>query len=277
MGRRGWLGMGADSRAGARGTKGFRVAGACMLVVFAIGASMAASVAADEPTGESPQYFSCIKTEKVGKAYSGEYTERECKTKASPPMTGKYELREVESGTFETTGKGATLITRSTKGVAESIACKVGKSRGEFIDSDVYATDKLTFEKCRSNGEKSDPCGNVGAEAIETKPLFSALAWLNRGKAEAGILLEGEGEQVAKFKCGTEQVNLEGYLVGAIEDTRKGDTITFAVNARDEQARRSIWMFGAEIVSLALYTQQGASQIESTLETVEAQSGTGVY
>ena len=129
----------------------------------------------------------------------------------------------------------------------------------------------------RDGEKKTNPCGNVGPEAIEAKPLFSTLVWLNGGETEAGILLEGEGEQIAKFKCGAEQSDLEGYLVRAIENTKKGHTITFSLNASKEQARMSISVFGGEIVSLHLYTQASAGESESTLEAVETQSGTNVY
>jgi hypothetical protein len=273
---RGWQSAIARIAAGGRETKGFGVVAVCLLAIFAIGASVVASASAHALAGEFPEYYKCVKTEKVGKTYSGEYTEKACDTKISPAKTGKYELQEVASGTFEATSRSAALITRTTSGVVEDILCKLGHSRGG-LDGAVYATEKLAFEKCRANGEKADLCANVGLETIETRPLFSALAWLNKGRTEAGILLEGEGEQIAKFQCGNEQVNLEGYLVGAIENTRKGHTITFAVNSSKEQAHRAAWVFGAEIVGLNLYTQAGVHHTESTLEAFEVQSGTVVH
>jgi hypothetical protein len=269
------LGVIANGAAGRREAMRFRIAGACLFVVFALGAASASAAAAERAF---PEYYRCTKTAKVGKTYTSEYTEKACKTKASPANTGRYERQAVGSGTFEATGKGVTLITHSTIGVAESVACKLGVSRGELLAGGVYAADKLTLEGCIGNGEKkTNPCGNVGPEAIEAKPLFSTLVWLNGGETEAGILLEGEGEQIAKFKCGAEQIDLEGYLVGAIENTKKGHTITFSLNASKEQARMSIWVFGGEIVSLHLYTQASAGESESTLEAVETQSGTNVY
>lgn len=264
----------ASTTVGGREARGFAIAGACLLAVIALGAASASASA----SAVFPGYFRCFKTEKAGRSYTGEYTEKACQTKASAAKTGKYELQDVDSGTYEAVSKGVALITRSTKGVAESIVCKLSVSRGELLASDVYATDKMTLERCIGNGaKKTDPCGNVGLEAIETKPLFSTLVWLNGSESEAGILLEGEGEQIAKFKCGAEQVDLEGYLVGAIENTNKGHTISFSLNADKEQARRAIWVFGAEIVSLYMYTQPRTGQSESTLETVETQSGMGVY
>src|SRR5580693_2175461 len=98
------MGMGAGRRANVSasttaggGAKGFRIAGACLLVVAAFGVACASAGAA---TG-FPGYVRCFKTEKVGKAYAGEYTEKACQTKASPAKTGKYEVQVVDSGTYE--------------------------------------------------------------------------------------------------------------------------------------------------------------------------------
>jgi hypothetical protein len=277
------MGMGTMVELGvsARGRWGKRlggVVGACVVAVVLSGVLAAADAWGNSPTGGFPEYYRCIKTEKTGKVFTGEYAERECETRAQPAKTGKYELQEVNSGTFETRGKSATLLTHSAMGVPESVVCKRSISTGEFLDSDVYATDKVTLEGCVGNGEKkTNPCGNSGLETIETQPLFTTLVWLNKSETEAGLLLEGEAEQLASFECGAERVALKGYLVGAIENTKKGHTITFAINASKEQAHRSIWVFGAENVSLNMYTQAGASHLESTLQATQAQAGTGAY
>ncbi len=248
---------------------GASVLAVCVFVV--VGASASAA-------GGFPGYYRCIKAEKLGKTYTGEYSEKECKTKASPADTGKYELQELDSGLFEAAGKGVTLLAHSTRGVVESIVCKRGVSRGELLDSDVYATDRLTLEGCVGNEEKkTDACGNTTAEEIQTGELFSTLVWLNESASEPGLLLEGEAEQFAAFKCGAEQVDVRGYLVGAIENTRKGHTITYALNAGGQQAHRSAWIFGAEILALSLYTQTGATQGEATLQATETQAGSGAY
>ena len=181
----------------------------CVIAFGGIGAS-ALGAPANAATG-FPEYAQCLKTERLVKSFTGEYTEKECKTVANPAKTGKYERWEKDSGTFEATNKAATFITRTTKGVMKSTVCKGGVSRGEFLAGDVYATDKLAFEGCVGNGEKkTDPCRNVGLETLETEPLFSTLVWFNRGDQEPGLLLEAQGEQFARFKCGTEHVNLDG-------------------------------------------------------------------
>lgn len=261
-----------------------RIAAALLALVFAGGALLAPAASASEP-GMFPAYATCVKLEKIGKKYAGGYTDNECMTPATAAeqQEGKhnrYERREVSAGPFEAASRhGATIATHGMNGTTESVVCKKGLVRGAFEESDVYASQKMIFEKCFANGEKSDPCGsqNKGAEEIESQPLFSALVWLSGPRTEPGILLEAEGEQVARFKCGSERVDLEGYLVGAIEDTKKGHTITFALSASGQQAHRSAWLFASEVPRLALYTQDGKAHLEATLQAVEEQPGTGVY
>jgi hypothetical protein len=254
-----------------------RLAGACALMLVLGSVVVVARAWASGPPEGFPGYYSCIKAEKAGKAYTGQYTERVCETRAQPAGTGKYELQQAGSGTFEAAGRSATLLAYSSKGVFESVLCKHSISTGELLD-DVHATGRITLERCVANEQKkTDPCGNVGLEAIQTRPLFTTLVWLNKSESEPGILLEGEAGQLASFKCGTEQVTLKGYLIGAIENTSKGHTITYATNASKQQAHRSIWVFGAEIRPLNMYTQAAGSETEATLQTSQTQKGTGAY
>ena len=63
-----------------------------------------------------------------------------------------------------------------------------------------------------------------------------------------------------------------GRSVGAIENTRKGHTITYA--ERRWRERTPVGLdFGAEILALSLYTQTGATQAEATRQATETQAG----
>jgi hypothetical protein len=63
--------------------KRIRIVGLCLIAVFALSA-VASSAASAAP----PEFFTCVKA--VPKN-TGNYTEKECFTKASPAGTGKYE------------------------------------------------------------------------------------------------------------------------------------------------------------------------------------------
>jgi hypothetical protein len=209
-----------------------RMLGLCLVAVFAVGGVAATCALADGgPESDVPGYYHCVKAKKVGKAYTGQYGEKECKT----------------------------------------VVCKKDKDRGEIISENEVVLETITFEDCLANGEKSRPCGNVSAETIETDPQEGLLVWLNEARTEAGILLAGE--QFASFKCGSEAVEVDGFVEGtATLGGKKGPTITFAVNA-GKQAERTFVLAGVQ-GPFNLYTEPKAGeQIESTLESVEAQKG----
>jgi hypothetical protein len=256
-----------------------RILGLCLLAVFATGALAAASASAEGgPEGGTPGYAKCVKAAKnAEKKYTGEYSEKECKTKASPAKTGKYELETVESGKFAGKSKATTLTTHTTKGVAVTVVCKKDKNTGQIVSENEVVVETITFEDCLVNGEKAHPCGNVAPETIETNLLEGLLVWLNEEKTEAGILLAGE--HFAKFKCGSEEVEVDGAVEGTATIGGKGPTITFAVNGSKEQANKVFNYSGSVLGPFNLYTEaEPGQQVESTLQSVEAQKGpSGVY
>lgn len=259
--------------------KRFRIVGLCLVAVFAFTAVAAATASATGgPEGGTPGYDKCVKAPKnAEKKTEGEYSDKECKTKASPAKTGGYNLEAVTSGKFESKSKVTTLTTHTTKGVAVKVVCKKDKARGELVYENEDSLETITFEDCLINGEKGKPCGNVGPETIETFPQEALLTWLNKEKTEGGLLLLGE--HFAEFKCGTEEVEVNGFVEGTVTlNQKKGTTITFALNGGGEQAQKTFW-FGGVQGPFELWTKEGAGpEVESTLQSVEAQKGpSGVY
>jgi hypothetical protein len=257
-----------------------RILGLCLLAAFAFGAVAAVTASAEGgPEGGTPGYDKCVKATKVGKTYVGEYSEKECKTKASPAKTGKYELEAVDSGKFEAKSKSTTLTTHTTKGVAVTVVCKKDKVRGEIVSENEVSIETITFEDCLVNGEKSKPCGNVGPETIETAPQEALLVWLDKEKTEAGVLLIGE--RFAAFKCGAEEVVVDGGVEGTVTlGGKKGPTIDFSLNGSKEQAEKTFYLGGVGVLGpFNLYTEPNpGEEVESTLQGEEAQKGpSGVY
>ena len=246
--------------------------GLCLFAAFAVSALGAAMASAEGgPEGGTPGFNKCVKATKVGKTYTGEYTEKECKTKASPAKTGKYEVQAVTSGTFEGKSKVTTLTTHTTNGVAVTVICKKDKYRGSIVFENEVVEETIVFEDCLGNGAKTDPCGNAAPETIETDPQEGELVWLNEGKTEAGMLLAGT--QFAAFKCGTEEVEVDGFVIGTASLGGKAPTITFAVNGSKEQAHKTFWLLST-LGPFGLYTEPKAGEkVESTLQSVETQKG----
>jgi hypothetical protein len=246
--------------------------GLCFVAVCVVGVVASASALAEGgPGNATPGYFKCVKAKKVGKTYTGVYGEKECLTKAVPAGTGKYELEAVKSGKFEGKSKVTTLTTHTKKGVAVVVVCKKDKTRGEVVSENEVVAETITFEDCAAGKEK---CGNVGPETIETAPQEGELVWLNEAGSEAGLLLVGE--HFATFKCGAEEVEVDGFVEGSVSLAgKKGPKITFAVNGGKEQADKTFW-FGGVIGPFDLYTEPSpGEQVETTLASVEEQKGPG--
>ena len=89
---------------GVAGMRSIRTTALALVAVFALAAAAAASASAAEPT-----YMTCAKASKVGKAYTGKYSDKLCSTE-SATSTGKYE-RVALSGpiAFKAKGGEATL------------------------------------------------------------------------------------------------------------------------------------------------------------------------
>jgi hypothetical protein len=249
-----------------------RMVGLCFVAVCVVGVGVAGSAFAEGGPGNAfPGYFKCVKAKKVGKAYTGVYGEKECLTRAVPAGTGKYELEAVKSGQFEGKSKVTTLTTHTKKGVAVVVVCKKDKTRGTVVAENEVVSETITFEDCTIGKEK---CGNVGPETIETAVQEGELVWLNEAGTEAGLLLVGE--HFATFKCGAEEVEVNGFVEGSVSLAgKKGPTITFAVNGAKEQADKSFW-FGGAVGPFDLYTEATPGEpVETTLASVEAQKGPG--
>ena len=130
---------------------------------------------------------------------------------------------------------------------------------------------KLWWRRSRSNivgnGRRSDPCGNVGTETIETNLQEGLLVWLNEGRSEPGVLLavntSRHSDAAAKKSWSKFR---RGYChVGG----KKGPTIMFAVSG-GKQAEKTFWSAGTKCPS-NLYTElKAGEQLEAALESVEA-------
>jgi len=210
--------------------KRIRITGLCLAAVFAIIAVAAASASAYPAY---PAYKLCVKAKKVGKTYTGEYTEKACKTKASPAKTGKYELEEWKEGdnwAFTTKSKTTTLKAESTSAVAESVVCKKDKGAGKIVFGGEFTEETITLEGCKANGSKTAPCENAGKEKIQIGSMHGLLALLpGETKFAERLNYAEESGTFATFTCGTETVDVRGEVLGTAENTSKGPKVTFAV------------------------------------------------
>ncbi len=193
--------------------------------------------------------------------------------KGKPSHKGHYERTAcypaVSCGsfpyTFESVEGATTIKTESTTEEPEKVVCAKGKNAGEYTSTET-SEETITFEECKNQNDEActsplaTPAGTIVMES-----LLGYLEWVNVGETEPGIWARS-GHGAITFKCGAEEVELEGHLAGAIENTPTGETITFNGN-------KPIWSNGSKI-PVELYSEP--SEEESTLVTVEQQTGAGV-
>jgi hypothetical protein len=252
--------------------KRIRTLGACLVAIFAIGAVAAAGASAEGP----PTFKSCVKAAKVGKAYVGKFTSKECTLASKVETGGKYELAEVESGTPFTIKSKATTLTVEGK----VVKCKKDKGVGQIVASEAeFLT--ITFEGCAINGNKKEPCTTTGhaAGTIVTNELIGEPKWIDAGETQTGLLVFGLEFLFAEFDCGKGPIALKSIVIGTATNTKKGITATFKVSGGKQQ-QRAYWQEGEEQTNFGeglpfnLYTNPGEK--EATLESAEEQGPKGV-
>ena len=189
------------------------ILGLSLVVVLAFSAIAVASASA-----EFPSYLACVKKK------GGNY-EKGCGKKVLAG-SGKAELESVVKGTkFTSKSKAATF-----KIGTHTVTCKKDTDEGEYTFGQ-YDKEKITFSKCIIDANKKDPCQSAGAASgtITTEELLSAVEYTDPAETTVGVLLGGEhlGE-FAKFTCGSEAFSLVGGVLSSVENTKKGQKLTFS-------------------------------------------------
>jgi hypothetical protein len=226
-----------------------KMAGLCLVAMFALAAASAASATSASAEG-LPALYECGPaatttvtyytgkapklTKHEVKAPTGKYTESKCKTAAgaskykdgekyqdvegAPETEGKYEIKEGlgKKATFSGTGKGANLQINGVGGVT----CKGSKDTGKFNSTKTANEVKVTFTGCELNKQK---CSNTAtAGEVKTSTLKGEVGYLEgEGGPEPvmGILLSPETSAYdAIFKCGPElYLATLGSVIGEVD------------------------------------------------------------
>jgi hypothetical protein len=195
-----------------------RIVGLCLLAVFALGAVVASAAQA------APEFGQCVKTEKKGKVYKGQYTNKECthKTTAEKEAKGgkenkyKWEGGPGHKATFLAKGK----IVKLTIGAVE-IECKKSSGTGSVIDS-ATVTATFTFTGCLEPNHLNEKCESSKAELgeIETDALVGKLEETVGKEVRINFAHKAAGNEPAPsepwvvFNCPGEKFTLTGNLAG---------------------------------------------------------------
>jgi hypothetical protein len=202
--------------------------GLCVLAVCAIGMTMAASVMA-----QAPEYGRCEKAAKVGKAYTGKFSNSGC-TVETP------EVEREKKGKYEWHPGGVKLGQTSTGGSAEleevgkySVACASESSVGEYSGTKEGKHLIVKFKKCESGPFTCTSAGHEKGE-LETKPLAGRLVWENEKEKKAAIdLFPESGELFIEFNCeGKLTAAVKGSILVPVKANKMAETFTLKFKAK---------------------------------------------
>jgi len=211
-----------------------KVMGLALVAVFAIAAIGSAAASA------APSYKECAKAAKVGKTFTGKYTDKNCTAKVE--TGGKYELQAgVGKGkAAKTSGGPAELLVVIPAGVSEEfpegatvkITCASNKGVSTSSSPNLVSKAVTTFSKCKTLGS---PCqSGAKKETIVTNSLSGELVDIEGGEGVGTVLHAETGTSTAAFVC-TEvaETNVIGSLIGInsgnVGKISKTSALTFEV------------------------------------------------
>ncbi len=264
-----------------------RIVGLCLVAAFAFSAVAAASAMAEN----YPTFYQCVKL--TSKPYTGKYLDKECTKEASPTEVTEGKKNKYEREALGGEGQGLKLEkgkskkteinTHGVTGAVQAVECTKDKVAAELYNS--FASGKvgnssgdplmLTFEKCKGNGSKADVCGNTAPGTITYTAGFGETLWLAAGETKPGLVSVGG----VSFKCGSEQVEIEGTLIGTIENGKKGPKIVYALSS-GHQADGDFFSEGGEITEFPYthwWTGEEGKEVETTVEGTEETGAKGVF
>ncbi len=203
--------------------------GLCLAAVFVASALMSASASA----ATEPALYECVKAgketvkykkgtkEKSKSVYTGEYTEKECKTKAGPGKyraegkpEGKYALQEWTHAPKAFSGSGGPG-NLDVVGLGE-ITCSASSLSGTLTSPTTGAGIRVKFTGCEVDGEKCKSSGAATGEIV-TNALDGEVGYVDAAKTEVGIDSKGESSiYEAEFSCGIEDLVVKGSVIGLV-------------------------------------------------------------
>jgi len=214
--------------------KRIRIVGLCLVAVFALSALVASSASA-----ALPEYMVCVKASKVGKLYTGHYTDKLCSKHATPAeeaagKTNKYERAEWKKAKkFKFTGKnvngtprnnivdpfGVNMVKGEKAQVKGTTTCTSEKVTGEVTGA---KTEKWSteYKGCEGLGT---PCNTAGDKSgvIKTEELEGTLVYIKKSTNTPGLRVKGLGKEglLAQYECANKelQVLVHGEIIAKPE------------------------------------------------------------
>ncbi len=233
-----------------------RLMGLCLIAAVAVSATAAAGASA-----AAPEYGRCVKATKVGKEFTGQFSDSKC-TKEVPeaerPKKGKF--------SWLPSAVKAKQISSGGKGILEeagkyAVGCASESSIGEYSGTKNVKHVVVKFKKCEAPGLSCTSEGHEKGE-LETVPLEGRLVWENEKAHKLAFMLYPEsGTQFIEFNCGgTLTVAVRGAILVPIKADKMSATVPLKYKGKKG------------IQALSEY-EEGGKKIKANLEANFAGSG----
>jgi hypothetical protein len=186
-----------------------RIAGLCLVALFAISAFGASSALA------FPERGTC----KAAKKGAGEYLDSLCQTpglKGGPKKEFVW-VAQAKATAFTSTTGVATLKSFTPEGAElPAVTCTKSKGKGKALTS-TTSESVVTFEGCTSAGEKCTGGAKAKAGQIITFTLDGRMGTIGGGSGVGEVLKgAGPGGLSSEFKCGANEIKTEGAVIGEV-------------------------------------------------------------
>jgi hypothetical protein len=236
----------------------FRIAGLCLVAVFALSAVLAAGASAF--VREPPEVGRCVSV-KIFKSTHAKYKDAGCKTVAKTAEEEKFEWQPAfEEGNgynethppklaYKSESKLETSIQLETTGtgnpgkVKSVVTCKNSKESGAGEESEGLVTGpkistakKVIFRHCESSGLKCKTTGAAEGE-IKVAELDGLLGIEKKGETKAKDKVANEftpkgGVHFTDFACGGIAVEVKGHVLNPVTANAMKLTATVKFTAK---------------------------------------------
>ena len=197
-----------------------RIIGVCLLALFAVGATAAASASAET----LPEMWECAKAAKEGKVYKGHYSGKKCEPSTYHPEGGqKYEFQPFTNAKPKTFKGRGGAFNWSIENFS-TISCLKSSDTGHFTGPRTVGHIVIAWTGCETAGLKFENTAKEGE--IRTEPLRAEIGFFDESKGknvpqEVGIDLRPEsGEYLAQYHGGSVppvlNIRWKGSVIGEI-------------------------------------------------------------
>jgi hypothetical protein len=231
------------------------------------------AIASTSASAAAPEFGRCLKAEKVGKTYTGGFTDSKC-TKKSETSTGKYNWTPGAVKKLQTSVGGKGLLEEVGK---NAVGCDSESSTGEFAGTKEVKNVVVTFKGCKAPPFVCTSEGHPAGE-LQTNTLEGRVVWENESAKKAALLLfpvKGQ-EQFIEFNCsGQLTVAVKGSILAPLKGGKMTDSEKLKYKAVHGFQKPEFYEEGGKKIKATLLSNFGgkgfAQAGQSITSTVKAE------